>query len=56
MMNFINAICKMAAIWFWSCVSNWHNEAETKLYYTSIGSDNGLAPTRRQAIILNNDG
>ena len=24
--------------------------------YSSIGSDNGLAPTRRQAIIWNNDG
>ena len=24
--------------------------------YSNIGSDNGLAPTRRRAIILNNDG
>ena len=24
--------------------------------YSSIGSDNGLAPARRQAIIWNNDG
>ena len=24
--------------------------------YSSIGSDNGLAPTRRQAIIWTNDG
>ena len=27
-----------------------------KVKLTSIGSDNGLAPTRRQAIILTNDG
>ena len=27
-----------------------------QLKYSSIGSDNGLAPARRQAIILTNDG
>ena len=40
--------------------SNQHFEAEWHMYasvnYTIIGSDNGLSPPRRQAIIWTNDG
>ena len=33
-----------------------HDNSCSSLQYSNIGSGNGLAPTRRQAIIWNNDG
>ena len=34
---------------------HWSLFPSVKLKYSSIGSDNGLVPTRRQAIIWTND-
>ena len=45
----------------WKCLSFDQDSTEicsqgSNEQYSNIGSDNGLAPARRQAIILTNDG
>ena len=53
-MTFWNAFSWLKIVYEWNFTEVYSQESSQQ--YSSIGSDNGLAPARRQAIIWTNDG
>ena len=53
--TFTNAFSWMKIYEYW-LKFHWSLFLRVQLQYASIGSDNGLAPTRQQAIIWANEG